>query len=104
MDSIDNHPTIATQKDRDGTLTIQDTHYGYYRLLNGPHAGRVIIKTSTRHDHQPILTLRRHPFTWIYEKDLHTTRCEKTTPTFPEPQHPIDNSNITEIYRHPNQQ
>lgn len=103
MDTINNPLTTATQKNRDGTLTIQDTHYGYYRLLDGPHAGRVIIKTSTRHDHQPILTFA-DTFTWIYEKDLHTTRCEKTTPTFPEPQHPIDNTSITEIYHHPNQQ
>jgi hypothetical protein len=84
MDSIDNPPTIATQKDRDGTLTIQDTHYGYYRLLNGPHAGRVIIKTSTRHDHQPILTIRRHPSPGPTKKTTHTTRCEKTTPTNPD--------------------
>lgn len=74
----------AAQKDKNGTLTIQDTIlFGYYRLLDGPHAGRIVIKTNARIDDQFILYFADH-LTWIYAKDLATTRCQQTYPTFPQ--------------------
>lgn len=89
MDQIDDLFAIAAEKNANGTLTIGETiQFGYYRLLDGPHAGRVVIKTTTRIDDQPVLYFA-DTMTWIYTENLRTTRCESTSPTFPEPHHQI---------------
>ena len=93
MKEIDDFFAEAARKNAEGTLTIGTAvHFGFYRLLEGEHAGRVVIKTSSsRVDNKPILYFANE-MTWIYVEQLKDIRCELTRPTFPPSQHEIDRS------------
>jgi len=85
----------AARKDADGTLTVGETvMFSYYRLLDGEHAGRVIIKTSGTIDGKNIYYFANE-LTWIYADKLKDVRCERASPQFNSPRHEIDRSKAT---------
>ena len=90
--NIDQIFSDAAEKDFNGTLTIGETVcFGFYRLLEGNHAGRVVIKSNARIDGEPILFFA-NGMTWIKASDLKDVRCERTSPAFNQSRHPIDRS------------
>jgi len=75
----------AARKNVEGTLTVGDTiMFGYYRLLEGEHAGRVIIKTHSKIDEKSICYFA-NGLTWIYTEKLKDIRCESAYPQFNDP-------------------
>jgi hypothetical protein len=82
----------ASKRDANGTLTIGTTVFsGFYRLLEGEHAGKVVIKSCARIDDKSILFFA-NSMTWIEVEKLKNVRCERTCPTFSEARHKIDRS------------
>lgn len=85
----------ASRKNAAGTLTVGDTVMsGYYRLLEGVDAGRVIIKTSARIDGKSICFFA-NGLTWTHTAKLKDVRCEGAYPQFNSPTHEIDRSKAT---------
>ncbi len=66
----------------------------YYRLLDGKHAGRVIIKCYDRIDGRQIIRFA-NGLTWAYLDDMSDMRCECTYPTFSAPVNVVDYSQAT---------
>lgn len=83
-------------KNDEGTLTVGDAaiHNGFYRLLEGVNAGRVIITSCARIDGQPI-GLFANGMTWFFIDKLKDVRCERVHPTFNHGKQPIDYSQAT---------
>jgi len=85
----------ASRKNSEGTLTAGETvMFGYYRLLEGKHAGKVIIKTTAQIDGEKIYYFA-NAMTWIFADKLKDVRCESCRPTFNQPRHEIDRSQAT---------
>jgi hypothetical protein len=80
----------------EGRLTIGDIfHPGFYRLLEGEYANKVVIYTGfSRVDGEPILIFA-NGISWIWKDNLKGVRCERTKPTFPAAQNPLDLSKAT---------
>lgn len=92
MRGIDQMFAEAARKNADGTSTIGETvNFGFYRLLEGEHGGKVVIKTTARIDDKSILYFA-NAMTWIYTEKLKDVRCERVTPTFDTCCHPVDMS------------
>lgn len=88
--NIDEIFSEAARKNSEGTLTIGETvMFAYYRLLEGEHAGKVIIKTNARIDDKSICFFAKG-LTWIYTHNLQDIRCERAYPCFNEPFHEIN--------------
>lgn len=82
----------AAEKDYNGTLTVGDTiNFGFYRLLSGKHAGRVVIKTPSKIDNRSVCYFADR-MTWVYTDDIKEDRCESTRPKFSEPRHEVEKS------------
>jgi hypothetical protein len=95
MDDIDKMFEEAGRKNDDGTLTVGETvRFGYYRLLEGSHAGRVIVTADAKIDDERICFFA-NGLTWTYFEELKDVRCEETYPHFDEPIHIIDRSQAT---------
>lgn len=89
---IDSIFTEADNRNANGTLTIGTTvHWGFYRLLEGIHAGKVVIKSSAKIGNESILFFA-NAMTWILTKELENIRCERSAFTFSAPIHEIDRS------------
>lgn len=83
------------RKNADGTLTVGETvMFSYYRLLEGEHAGKVIIKTCARIDEKSVIFFA-NSMTWIHTDNLKDIRCERAYPQFNSPMHEIDRSKAT---------
>lgn len=84
------------EKTKNNTLTLGDTFgSGYYRLMEGEHAGKIVIKSIvTRIDGKPI-GLFANSFTWFYFDDLKDVRVEAVHPNFSQPKGEIDRSKAT---------
>jgi hypothetical protein len=90
MKTIEDKLQENYEKIQNGTLTIGDVIYGYFRLRNGPKSGRVVIITlNSRIDDRRIL-FYANSFTWDYIDNLKDTLCEPVEPTFGECKHSID--------------
>src|SRR5690242_15048678 len=95
MKEIDDWINDQILKNANGTLTVGEAHlFHYYRLLEGDHAGKVIIKTCARIDGEPVV-FYANGLTWQYVEAIKDIRCESCSPTFSEPKHPIDRSQAT---------
>ena len=80
----------ASEKDENGTLTVGDAiRFGFYRLLSGRHAGRVIIKSPFRIGKRSVCYFA-DKMTWVYTDDIKEDRCESTRPKFSEPRHEVE--------------
>lgn len=78
-----------------GKLTAKEALIGgYYRLLNGEHAGRVIIKCRERIDDKEVVRFA-NGLTWIELDKIADVRCEFVMPTFSDCASPIDYSEAT---------
>jgi hypothetical protein len=92
MEELDELLNNAIRKNNDGTLTIGEAfHFGFYRLLEGEHAGKVVIKSTATIDGKNILYFAKQ-MTWIYEENLKNVRCELSYPTFSTPKNEVDRS------------
>jgi hypothetical protein len=69
----------------------ETVNYGFYRLLDGEHAGRVVIKSNARIEDKYILFFA-NDMVWIYADDLKNIRCEMAFPKFNKARHEIDRS------------
>lgn len=79
----------ANEKDSNGTMTVKDIVLpGYYRIRNGPHAGRVIIKLLGVGNK----VYFANGLTWTDESKISHFLCERTAPVFSGPSHPVDRS------------
>lgn len=67
---------------------------GYYRLLDGPSAGRIIIKCHELMDGEEVVRFA-NGLTWTYVRKFISTRCERVHPSFPAPAHEPDYSQAT---------
>lgn len=76
---------------QEGKLTVgQTTRYGFYRLLNGDHANKVIWYSGLGQiDSQEIIHFINSK-TWAFKHQLAQIRCEATTPTFRPAIHPVE--------------
>lgn len=61
----------------------------YYRLLDGEHAGRIVIYAGERLDGQKIVRFA-NGLTWSYLEKIIDARCEVASPTFPPPRQTPD--------------
>lgn len=92
MDLFENFLIEHSLKNESGTLTIGEALINhYYRLLEGEHAGRVVINSCAKIDDKPVLFFA-NGMTWIYREKLANVRCKMTYPIFPAGGHPIDYS------------
>lgn len=90
--TIDDFFEENAKKNDNGTLTVKDALLGgYYRLREGEHAGRVIIKSSGKIDNKNICLFARN-LTWVFEDKIKDILCERVSPTFSQGKHPIDRS------------
>lgn len=95
MKEIDEFFRQQGVKNRDGTLTVGEAIFGYYRLLEGKKAGKVIIKTCAKINGEPVLFFA-NGLVWINADELKDIRCEKVSPTFAGGfNHSIDRSQAT---------
>ena len=82
-------------KNNNGTLTVGEALCGqYYRLLDGPNAGRVIIHVGRKIDDKLVVTYA-NSLTWDYFDNVKNVRCEITRPSFPPSINNIDRSKAT---------
>ena len=92
MIDIDAMLANASEANYNGTLRIRDTiMFGYYRLREGEHAGRVVIKTIAKIDNKNIYFFA-NGLTWIFADKIADVLCEWVMPTFSDVTHPIDTS------------
>lgn len=64
------------------TLTFGETiPFGFYKLLDGEHINRVVIKSSARVDGKPIIFFV-DKMTWTYESNISNIRCKMVSPKF----------------------
>jgi hypothetical protein len=94
MKEIDDFFAEHARKNMEGTLTVGETIFGYCRLLEGIHAGKVIIKTCARIDDKPIIFFA-NGLTWAYVDSLKDIRCECVGVTFSKGTHSIDRRHAT---------
>ena len=94
MQEIDNFFAEHARKDAEGKLTVGEAIFGYYRLLEGTHAGRVIIKTCANIDGEPII-FYANGLVWNYVSKLKDVRCESVGVKFSDGIHAIDRSQAT---------
>lgn len=86
----------ASRKDQEGTLTVGEIiHPGFYRLMEGEHAGRVIIKMLNSRIDGKYICFFANGMTWTWIDDIKDTRCESTAPKFSKPRHEVDRSKAT---------
>lgn len=90
MKEIDDFFAEQAKKNAEGTLTVGEAIFGYYRLLEGTSAGKVIIITHAK----PII-FYANGLTWSYVEKLKDVRCERVGVSFSESYHPIDRSRAT---------
>lgn len=90
MDLVDDFFYRQSEANADGTLTVGEAGlFGFYRLLNGDKAGRVIIKTCAKIDGDPVCFFA-NGLTWIYTEKIKDVLCERVHPNFSSGNHPID--------------
>jgi hypothetical protein len=78
------------KKNNSGTLTLGEALIGrYYRLLDGTHAGRVVIKSRDMIDGEEIIRFA-NGLTWCNLEKLKDVRCEQAYPSFNSPRHTVD--------------
>ena len=95
MQLIDDFFNAINEKDANGTLTVGEALIGrYYRLRNGNHAGRVIIKTSAMIDGESICYFA-NGLIHIKTSKISDILCESVCPTFNQGRHPIDYNQAT---------
>lgn len=95
MKEIDDMFAEAARKNAEGTLTLGEAIiFGYYRLLEGKHAGRVVVKTHARIDEKSICFFA-NGLTWIHTSDIEDVRCERAYPTFNGPFHEVNRDEAT---------
>jgi len=93
--NIDEMFSEAARKDTEGTLTFGEAFFsGFYRLMEGRHAGRVVIKSTATIDGKSIGYFA-NAMTWIYAKDIADIRCERAYPIFNEPFHEVNREEAT---------
>lgn len=92
--NIDAHFENLAQKNHDGTLTVKEAPFGYYRLRTGKHAGRVIIKHGARIDDKEICHFAKF-LTWVRVEDIGEILCEQVGVAFIASKLPIDYSQAT---------
>lgn len=92
MDVFEQFLIEHSVKDEAGILTIGEALINnYYRLLEGEHAGKVVINSCAKIDEKPVLFFAR-TMTWIEKEKLANVRCESVRPTFPKNRNIIDYS------------
>lgn len=94
MIDIDNFFMEQDRKNNEGTLTVGEATFGYYRLLEGNKAGKVIIKTCAKIDGQSVVFFA-NGLVWSYLDKLKDIKCERVFPTFSQGKHAIDRSEAT---------
>jgi len=67
---------------RKGLLTVKDGIRGFYRLLEGEHKGRIIIKTLTSKIDGERVVYFVNGLTWQFLDRIKDVRCEIVRPTF----------------------
>lgn len=92
--NIDTFFEDLAQMNEDGTLKVRDVFTGYFRLREGKHAGRVIIKTLGTITDRKICHFARS-LTWVYLSEIEDTLCERVDVAFTASKLPIDYSQAT---------
>lgn len=94
MQEIDDFFRNISEKDANGTLTVGEAIFGYWRLLEGEHANRVIILSNAKIDGKPVAFFA-NGLTWTFRDKIANIRCESTRPTFTVANKPVDYSKST---------
>ena len=93
---IDDMFTEVARKNAEGTLTFGETLiFGFYRLMEGKYAGKVVIKTPNTKVDEKFVCYFANGLTWVYASDIADVRCERAYPTFNEPFHEVNRDEAT---------
>jgi hypothetical protein len=71
-----------------GTLTVKDVPVGFYRLREGEHANKVIIKTYLKIDDKSVCIFA-NAFTWTWTEKINDILCESVQPSFSQCKHEV---------------
>ena len=95
MTDIDEFFRLKAERNASGQMTVGEALIGrYYRLLDGIHAGKVIIHSRETIDGKPVVRFA-NGLTWVEIDKISCCRCEQTYPTFSNPIHEVDYKQAT---------
>ena len=95
MDPVQEFFQNQSDMNASGTLTLGKAMIGrFYRILEGEHANRVVIKAGDNIGGQEIVRFA-NGFTWTFVHKLKDVRCEAVFPIFTEATHQVDFSQST---------
>lgn len=87
------------RKNVEGELTVKEAGFGHVRLLEGKHAGRVLILLSSCKVDGKRVAHFANGFTWISLDEVKDTRCERVAALgYSEARNEVDLSEVVKWY------